>query len=478
MKRDVKEAIDYAVKCGFQVHPAAVRLLNETNVDEVEKVLRDIIRGKSIDRNYHIGLEDLKGYLHLDEPVSLQNEHKILFDCTSDITTPPVAAGYSALFGSRFRKLSHIMEDRPEYKKVRRISAIKTRLSERREGQQREDAVYVCGLVTFKRVDEDFGRLTIEDETGELEGVVYDDDKELLETIFIDQLVMARVDTHRKVVFGDIMMPDIPQHKHNRSESSAMVAFLSDLHIGSKYFMEKEFEDFIRWVNGAEPEARNLRFILIAGDVVDGVGIFPNQDKELVHQTISSQLQKVRELLEHIPKHIKIFIAPGNHDPGRRALPQPAIPVENEQGLWEMENVYMVGNPATISLNGVVVLMFHGQSIDDIVQTTNKMEYNHPVPIMKQMLKSRHLSPIYGNRTPIAPENKDMMVIDAIPDVLHTGHVHVMEVGKYKGVLVVNSGTWQSQTPFQASVGQVPTPCNVVLLNLKSFKVVVRSFSG
>ena len=30
---------------------------------------------------------------------------------------------------------------------------------------------------------------------------------------------------------------------------------------------------------------------------------------------------------------------------------------------------------------------------------------------MKVLLKARHLSPIYGQRTPIAPEKEDMMVI-------------------------------------------------------------------
>ena len=42
---------------------------------------------------------------------------------------------------------------------------------------------------------------------------------------------------------------------------------------------------------------------------------------------------------------------------------------------------------------------------------------------MKILLKSRHLSPIYGNRTPIAPESEDMMVIDDVPDIFHAGHV-------------------------------------------------------
>jgi len=41
---------------------------------------------------------------------------------------------------------------------------------------------------------------------------------------------------------------------------------------------------------------------------------------------------------------------------------------------------------------------------------------------MNEMLKLRHLSPIYGGRVSIAPEKKDHFVIDEIPDILHCGH--------------------------------------------------------
>ena len=169
---------------------------------------------------------------------------------------------------------------------------------------------------------------------------------------------------------------------------------------------------------------------------------------------------------------------PGNHDPGRRALPQPAIPKKYNFGLWEKENFFMVGNPAMVSLNGVKVLMFHGQSIDDIVKTTPGLSYEKPANVMKHLLKARHLSPIYGSQTPIAPENEDLMVIDEVPDIFHVGHVHVVELDMYRGILMLNSGTWQKQTPFQVSVGQTPTPGLAVIVNLKTFKVYTKDFNA
>jgi DNA polymerase II small subunit len=242
--------------------------------------------------------------------------------------------------------------------------------------------------------------------------------------------------------------------------------------------MEDEFAEFISWLSSPDPVARKIRFVVIGGDVVDGVGIYPNQNKELVCQTIEEQLKKAEDLIAKIPKNMKVIIMPGNHDPGRRALPQPAIPIKYNSNLWEMENVVMVGNPSVVSLNGVKVMMFHGQSIDDIVKTTPGLSYNKPTDVMKHLLKARHLSPIYGSQTPIAPEMEDLLVIEDIPDIFHVGHVHRAQLDLYKGILLVNSGSWQKQTPFQASVGMIPNPGIAIMVNLKTFQVFHQNYNS
>lgn len=469
MRQDILQALEYAFKKGFQVHPEAVEMLQEVEMERLDRIIKDVVREKTVDGDYHIDRDDLVKYLGLDEDEPMQDHCEILFDCTPKITTPQGVVGYGSLFYSRFQKMKRIMQDRPEFGKVRSIASLKA-------SAKGDEELYVCGLVTEKRVDERAPQLTLEDPTGYLDGLVIGDARKVLEELFLDQFVMAKVDARNGTVFTSVLLPDIPIHRVNHSESDTFAVLLSDLHVGSKYFLEREFREFLRWLAGPDPVARRVRFVLIAGDVVDGVGIFPGQEKELVRSTIREQFEKARELLEEIPGHVKVFVSPGNHDPGRRALPQPAIPKEDSAGLWELGNVSMIGNPAMVRLNGVKVLMFHGQSIDDAVKTTSGMEYSHPANVMKRMLRGRHLSPIYGSQTPIAPEMEDLLVIDDVPDVFHAGHVHVTEVDSYKDVLVINSGTWQSQTPFQVSVGQVPTPGLAVLLNLKTFKVYVKSF--
>ena len=49
---------------------------------------------------------------------------------------------------------------------------------------------------------------------------------------------------------------------------------------------------------------------------------------------------------------------------------------------------------------------------DDLVATIPQMSYQRPAQVMIEMLKRRHLAPIYGGRVPIAPETRDYFVID------------------------------------------------------------------
>ena len=473
MKKEVTFALNYALNKGFQIHPDAFKILENLDVRKLEKIIKEVVREKTKQKLFQINQDDLETYLGIKDDPTLQSEINVLFDPTTKITTGEGVKGYNALFSNRFNKLKRIILDRPESKKLKSIASAKTTKS--------KDDLYVCGLVTSRNTERNITKLVLEDPSGLFEGIVFDSElQKTAGTLLNDQFVMVRTSPGKNsgMIIKDLILPDIPDQATNKSETETYAVFLSDLHIGSKFFMEEEFNAFISWLSSPDPVARKIRFVLIAGDIVDGVGIYPNQDKELVCLTIEEQLKKTVALIDKIPKNVKIIIMPGNHDPGRRALPQPAIPKKYNSSLWEMENVVMVGNPAMISLNGVKVMMFHGQSIDDIVKTTPGLSYNKPTNVMKHLLRARHLSPIYGSQTPIAPEMEDLLVIENIPDIFHVGHVHRAELDMYKGILLINSGSWQRQTPFQASVGMIPNPGIALMVNLKTFKVFHQNYNS
>jgi len=472
MDEEISSAVSYALNKGFQIHPDALEILHKIDVRELGQIIKDVVKEKTKQKQFLINEEDFEIYLGIKDDEEHQVEFEILSDPTEKITSAEGVEGYGALFASRFNKLRQIMSDRPESKKVKDIESVKSIT-------KNDDELYVWGLVTDRKSDRNITKITVEDPTSSMEIVVFEGDlKDAADTLLMDQFAMFKIVPAKNGGFfaKDIILPDIPEHTTNRSKTETYAVFLSDLHVGSKFFMEEELSEFIKWISSADPIARKIRFVVIGGDLIDGVGVFPGQDKVLDQLTTEDQLQKTFEVLDKIPKHIKVFLISGNHDAGRKALPQPAIPKMYNSELWDRENFFMLGNPSMVSLNGVKVLMYHGQSIDDVVRTTPGVSYDKPAAVMRHFLKARHMSPIYGSRTPIAPETEDMMVVDDVPDIFHSGHVHFVGLDMYKGVLIVNSGAWQRQTDFQESVGITPTPGMAIIVNLQTMKVYQKDF--
>jgi DNA polymerase II small subunit len=95
---------------------------------------------------------------------------------------------------------------------------------------------------------------------------------------------------------------------------------------------------------------------------------------------------------------------------------------------------------------------------------------------MKQLLKKRHVAPKYGGTTRISPEPEDHLVIDEVPDIFHTGHVHKLGYGSYHNVLTINSSCWQSQTSFQESVNLDPDVGYAPIVDLSTFELTIGEF--
>ncbi|MDE1766040.1 MAG: DNA-directed DNA polymerase II small subunit [Thaumarchaeota archaeon] len=472
MKEEVSSAITYALSKGFQIHPDAFKILEKIDVKELQNIIKQVVREKAKQNLFLINQSDLRMFVESGIDESVGDQHAVLFDPTKKVTSAEGIDGFTALFSDRYSKLLRIMMQRSQAKKMVPIGNV--------TGGKLGEEIFVAGLLMDRKSERDVTKLVIDDPSGSLEVLVFNQElQETANSLLMDQFVMAGITNGKNGGFiaKEFLVPDIPDHIANRSKSETYAVLISDIHIGSKYFMEKEFAEFIAWLSSPDPVARKVRFLLICGDIIDGVGIFPNQDKELLLTDIDEQMAKAAQMLDRVPRHIKTFIIPGNHDPGRRALPQPAIPEKHNMSLWNRENFFMMGNPAFLDLNGVKVLMFHGQSLDDVVGTTPGLSYAQPAKAMRALLRTRHLSPIYGKRTPIAPELEDFMVINEVPDIFHSGHVHVVDLDMYKGTLIVNSGAWQSQTGYQASVGITPTPGIAIIVNLATMKVFTKDFT-
>ncbi len=494
-------ALIYAINRGYQVHPDAFAFLKSLDCD-VEKIIKTIVEAKNkFKMKSPILIDDIKNAIspavnHINKPeIANTNKttetdddgYKIIFDPTNMINSDE-KKNFFKIFESRYKKTLKILSSRPESRQLRKIKNIKefrnksrfNSLDKENGGPQIIDSVFVAGLIMLKKNRMNDVELVIDDTTGSIPAVCRTRDLiSEASTLVLDQMLMLEISPSKRnsndFIVKDIIFPDIPEHVPSKSGTESYVALISDLHVGSKYFMEKEFKDFVSWLSSDDDIVRKINFVCIAGDIVDGIGIYPNQDRELIDLNIKSQISYAADLLEKIPKRMHVFLIPGNHDPGRRALPQTAL--TNLRDFKSLENFSILGNPSFIELNRVKLLMFHGQSLDDVIATVPGLSYSKPVEAMKILLRSRHLSPIYGNRTPIAPESEDMLVIDDVPDVFHAGHVHITQVGRYKGTLIVNSGAWQRQTKFQQTMGINPTPGICILVNLATLQSFKKDFN-
>ncbi|MFB5647195.1 MAG: DNA polymerase II small subunit, partial [Candidatus Nitrosomaritimum yanchengensis] len=94
----MKKELTFALNKGFQIHPDAFKILENLDVKKLEKIVKEIVREKAKQKLFLINQDDLETYLGIKEDQALKNDHKILSDPTSRITTGEGVKGYNALF--------------------------------------------------------------------------------------------------------------------------------------------------------------------------------------------------------------------------------------------------------------------------------------------------------------------------------------------------------------------------------------------
>jgi len=406
-------------------------------------------------------------------------DYSILKDPTGRLYTNGDYDDFYNLTLDKFKSLNKLMRKRSDVLSATNINNI-LRLSSSSE-------VSTIGLVkNFRETKNQNFFFEIEDLTGSINVLIRkDSENQNSHTIFnhlvYDQMLYVQgtynpgENRNRGIIFANyITKIDIPtDFQPNLAEIPLSIALLSDTHIGSKEFEEKLFKRFIRFINGKIGNAKyremasKIKYLVINGDLVDGIGVYPNQKKDLEISDIFRQYNKASEFISQIPEYIKIFYTTGNHEPVRNAIPRPAVPKKYCKDLIDL-GVICLGNPSLIQTHKVNTLVYHGESIHDMNMLIHDFNINKPTETMKELLISRHLAPIFGEKTQIAPTDKDWLIIDKIPDIFHTGHVHINGFDRYRHVSLVNSGCFQAQTDFMKSFGINPTPGIVPIIELDS----------
>jgi DNA polymerase II small subunit len=428
---------------------------------------------------YPLEIKTVKGWKPLAR--DYDSEVRIITDITGKRTSEGTTQDFVSLFRERYQGIRKILcSQRREIAQFIPINRIKKGMTE----------VQLIGIVKNVKTTHSGHRLIeIEDDTGTAALMALRGNSEAFELageVVLDEVigVVGKISKNGDlIIIQNIIFPDIKlQHERRKIDSPLCVAFLSDIHIGSKMFMETEWNAFLRWINGDLGNSRQrdvasrLKYLVLPGDLVDGIGIYPNQEKELSISNIYEQYQALAAQFAYIPDHITVLLQPGNHDAVRPAEPQPAFEKEIRD-LFTGNEFLFIGNPCYFSLHGVEILSYHGQSLLDYSTNIQSLSYNEPTEVMKLMLKKRHLAPTYGGYTPLAPEHEDYMLITQVPDIFVTGHVHISAIDNYRGVTLINASSWQSQTSYQKMMNFVPDSAKLPLVDLKTGNATTMDFS-
>ncbi len=376
-------------------------------------------------------------------------------------------------YNDRYDAMKKLLMNRMEMQSATTIN----RLERRNEG----DEATTIGLVNDK-YSTNSGKWIVEIEDNTESFKVLVDEREG-ERIVPDEVIGVIGSMGGDIIYADsIVRPDMPIPSGIKTtEDDVEAAYISDLHLGSKDTSHKAFDRFAKWLNSKAAE--KVGYLVIPGDVVEGVGTYPGQEHDLEVTDIYKQYRLFEEWVERIPEHIQIVVSPGNHDITRLAEPQPSLPEKALPTIKDYNNVHLVQNPQTVRLHGIegkgiVNLLYHGTSFDghvDQIKDLREKAYEEPHHVMIDLLKRRHLAPTFGTNS-VSPEEKDHLVIREEPDVFVTGHFHSHSNENYKGTNVINASSFQKQTDFQRRVGHEPDPGKVTVVNYKTRNTRVKKF--
>jgi len=395
-------------------------------------------------------------------------------------------------FNIRFKSLEKILKSRSELTGLTSISRIKQK-SDR-------ETVSIIGMISDKAETRNGHiMLTLEDLSGSIKVLINKDNKELIDLgkdLSFDEVIGVVGTSGSDIVFSNtIIFPDIPLSKElKKSPYDNYAVFISDFHAGSNVFLKKEFHKVLLWLNAklGSPAQREIaaktKYLFIVGDLIEGVGIYPGQENDLEILSTKDQYDYVADLLSKVPKHIKIIICPGNHDVGRIAEPQLPIPSEYAQKLSLMENVILVSNPSYVSIDvsdefsGIDVLLYHGYSLIYYADAISSIRANGGQKlvddIMIYLLKRRHLAPSHGATLYVPDTYEDPLVIDPIPDIFATGHIHRAQSKTYRNVTCINCSGWGAITEDQEKRGLEPQPGRIIAVSLKTREVKFMNFNS
>ncbi len=386
-------------------------------------------------------------------------------------------------FRARYKEIQSIIMQRTGLDKLISINKI--------SGTRQQ--FMIIGMVNNRRYTKNKNLIiTFEDLTGQINILFKNGSTNFksAEELQFDEVVAIKCSGNNELVIGnEIIFPDAFILQKTKFDEDCGLAFISDIHVGSHKFLKREFDNFINWLDSEDELANKLKYLFIIGDCVDGIGVFPGQERLLEIKNLKGQYDELAKFLRRVPERITIFMCPGQHDASRVPEPQPIVDRTYACALYDIPNLVLVSNPCLVKLfegrKEFKVQMYHGASIHTFINNIEELRlikaHKYPAKAVKHMLKRRHLAPSHGISASIVyvpNAERDPLVISETPDILCTGEVHRLDIERHNGTLILTGNCWQAQTEFEEKIGNIPDPCKVPIFNIKTHELKILDFSN
>ena len=372
---------------------------------------------------------------------------------------PGISESFVDIFRNRYQFLHSKLNERSKNHFFSPISKVK----------RDNGVVFASGMVAeYSESKKGYGILEIEDETSSIKVIL---PKTYKDVIIKDEVigVSGQFSRDGTAIFAEnVYRPEVSKEP-SLNGSSVKVMVVSDIHVGSKNFIEDSFLNMIDYVN-----TQGVSFVVMNGDLVDGIGVYPDQESDLAINDINLQYRKFAGLISRFNSNVRVIVIPGNHDIVYPTEPQNPLP--KEINAMFPPNVTSLSNPVWVEIGGRIFLLYHGTSIFHFLEAIPGMTLNDTDKVMVEMLKRGHLAPEYGKNLSFIPLKSDYYLIDPVPDVLVTGHVHSHSITTHKGILAINASTFQEQTNYQRMMNFNPKPAIGTLVDTYDLSATAVKF--
>jgi DNA polymerase II small subunit/DNA polymerase delta subunit B len=189
----------------------------------------------------------------------VEDKIKVILDPTDKICTTGSIKEYLEYFQDRFERLKKILRKRIDAKNAVPISvALKTPIKSK---------VNIIGMVTEKIESKERLFVKIEDLEASATVLISPNvSHEIMakaRSLLLDQVICVSAIKGKNdlLIAKDFILPEVPQKTPHKASIPVYAVLTSDLHVGSKTFMEKEFNRFILWLKGKLEEHRRAHQI-------------------------------------------------------------------------------------------------------------------------------------------------------------------------------------------------------------------------